>query len=116
MHQSFFNTVHVFHQSIINFLLMSNQRRDLTIILGPAVPDLLHSSQELGSINSCGTQFFFELLDLRDDLIHSLHAGPDEGSFELISVRLKQPIFSYQLLGDNGGALSPPQMGVRTCC
>ena len=43
-------------------------------------------------------------------------AGPDEGSileiFELISVWLKQPIFSYQLLGDIGGAISLAQRGV----
>ena len=29
---------------------------------------------------------------------------------------LKQPIFIPQLLGDNGGAISPAQSGVRTCC
>ena len=29
--------------------------------------------------------------------------------------RLKQPIFSYQLLGDNGGAISLAQRGVGTC-
>ena len=46
-------------------------------------------------------------------------AGPDEGSilefFKLISVGLKQPIFSYQLLRDNGGAISLAQSGVVTC-
>ena len=39
-------------------------------------------------------------------------AGPDEGSiFESSEFGLKQPIFSYQLLGDNGGALSLTQKG-----
>ena len=46
-------------------------------------------------------------------------AGPYEGSIweflELISVWLKQPIFSYQLLGDNGRAFSLAQRGVGTC-
>ena len=42
-------------------------------------------------------------------------AGPNEGSileiFELMSVWAEQPIFSYQLLGDNGGAIFPARMG-----
>ena len=46
-------------------------------------------------------------------------AGPDEGSIlEFLSYHqfgLKQPIFSYQLLGENGGAISLAQRGVGTC-
>ena len=46
-------------------------------------------------------------------------AGPDEGSIlEFLSYHqfgLKQLIFSYQLLGDNGGAISLAQRGVGTC-
>ena len=46
-------------------------------------------------------------------------AGPDEGSIlEILSqyqFGLKQPIFSYQLLGDNGGAIPLAQRGVGTC-
>ena len=46
-------------------------------------------------------------------------AGPDEGSIleilELIQFGLKQPIFSYQLLRENGGATSLAQRGVGTC-
>ena len=46
-------------------------------------------------------------------------AGPDKGSilefFELYQFGLKQPIFSYQLLGDFGGASSPAQSEVGTC-
>ena len=45
-------------------------------------------------------------------------AGPDEGSiskiFEVMSVWAEQPIFSYQLLGEKGGAISPAQGGVGT--
>ena len=44
--------------------------------------------------------------------------GPDEGSiveiFELISVWAETAHFQPQLLGDNGGAISPTQMKVGT--
>ena len=47
-------------------------------------------------------------------------AGPNKGSFlEILSqyqFGLKQPIFSCQLLGDNGGAISLAQRGVGTRC
>ena len=47
-------------------------------------------------------------------------AGPDEGSIlefsELSSVWAETAHFSYQLLGDNGGAISLFQKGVETCC